>query len=184
MELHPFHGELAVAQPHDDAVVCPGAGLEACGKIPHHQRVVAGGREGIRDAAEDGESVVVDVGGLAVDGELAPRHHGAEGLADRLMAKAHPQDGDHACEAAHQADADAGLVGGTRSGRHHDVRGFALQDLLHRDRVVAVDGDVAGGYLPQVLHQVVGEGIVVVEDQDVGLDAWLRTGDGRRLVRA
>ena len=98
MELHAFQGPGPVAQAHHHPVVGPGRDLRHVGDAVagHDQRMVAGGGEGLRQAAEDRLAVVVDLRGLAVH-ELRRAHHlPAEGLAQGLVAEAHPEERDPA----------------------------------------------------------------------------------------
>src|SRR5262249_30561954 len=105
----------------------------------------------------------------------------AEGLADRLMAETHPEDGRRAREAQYDVDADACVGGRARPGRDHDVRGRHDGDLLERDLVVADDLRVRA-QLAEVLDEVVRERVVVVDDEDHRRDpidfAWAGQGGG------
>src|SRR5690606_26590397 len=64
-----------------------------------------------------------------------------------------------------------------RAGRDHQAvhlaGGQALRNLVHGDLVVAHHGDL-GAELPQVLHDVEGEGVVVVHHQDFDRGAHSR----------
>ena len=66
--------------------------------------------------------------------------------------------------AANHRHRDAGLARRTRARRHDDAGGPEPLDLVRRDRVVPVDLEL-GPELAEVLHQVVGEGVVVVDHQ-------------------
>ena len=62
---------------------------------------------------------------------------------------------------------NARLVGRARAGRNDQVRGGEFVDFLGRDLVVAIHLDVQRGVdLAEPLHQVVGERVVVVDEQD------------------
>ena len=88
----------------------------------------------------------------------------AEGLADALVAEAHAENRHLAGEFLDQRHRDARLVGRARAGRNHDMVGLERRDLLHRDLVVAEYPHLLA-QLAEILHQVVGEGIVVVDHQ-------------------
>src|SRR5271156_6188955 len=66
-----------------------------------------------------------------------------------------------------KGNAYAGFLRGARPGRKDDALGFQVFDLLDGQLVVTGDGHI-GAQFTHVLHQVVGEGIVVVEDKDHG----------------
>ena len=62
---------------------------------------------------------------------------------------------------------DAGLTRRARPRRDDDVARLQGGDLVGRDLVVAIDAHVDGCIqLAQTLHQVVGERIVVIDEQD------------------
>jgi len=67
VELHAFDAQLAVAQAHDDAVGGLGGNFERFRqRFPFHdERVVPCGLEILRQVAEDGLRVVVNVARLA-----------------------------------------------------------------------------------------------------------------------
>src|SRR5436305_6389591 len=66
--------------------------------------------------------------------------------------------------ALHRFEADPGLVGGTGAGRDDHALIVADVQLVDRGVVVAHDLD-RGAELAQVLDQVVGEAVVVVEHE-------------------
>ena len=62
---------------------------------------------------------------------------------------------------------DAGLAGRAGPGRKQDPLRLQGFDFVHGELVVAADIDF-GTQLAQILDEVVGEGVVVVEDEDHG----------------
>ena len=58
-----------------------------------------------------------------------------------------------------------GVLGSTGAGRDQQPVGPELDHLVEGDAVVAVD-DRLGAELPEVLHEVVDERVVVVDDED------------------
>ena len=64
---------------------------------------------------------------------------------------------------------DARFLRRARAGRNDDVARLQLRDLVDGDLVVAKDAQVdVRIHLAQALHEVVGEGIVVVDEKDHG----------------
>ena len=61
--------------------------------------------------------------------------------------------------------ADARFVGGAGAGRQHDAFGAAVQRVAGGDLVIA-DHAHLRPQLPQVMEEVVGEGVVVIDQQD------------------
>src|SRR5690606_13623269 len=139
----------------------------------YHQRVVAGDGEGIGQAGEYSLITVIHRTGLAVHGLAGTHHLAAEGLADALVAEADAQDRQPAGKVLEYRHRYPSLVG--RAGAGGDDYAFGLQrfDLGHAQLIVAHHLDL-GTQLAEVLHQIPGEGIVVVDHQyhAVPLTAW------------
>src|SRR3954452_6135291 len=165
VELHSLGGQLAVADRHHGAVR-PGRALEAVRQVRiDDERVVAPGHERGFEAAEDRPAVVLDRCGLAVD-RLAAHDPSPERLGQRLVAEADAQHG-HA-DARQRGDRrhrHARLVRRARSRRYHRAVRRALDQLLDRGHVVAHHLGLRP-QLAEVLDEVVGERVVVVEHQD------------------
>src|ERR1044071_2218956 len=91
----------------------------------------------------------------------------SERLPDRLMAQTDAEDRYLAREALDERHADArfGRCAGPR--RDDDSVRLPRRDLAERERVVAIHAHVRT-QLAQVLHQVVGEAVVVVDHQQHG----------------
>ena len=109
-------------------------------------------------------SAVVHRPGLAVDGRHAD-HLGPICDADGLVAEAHTQHRDRWTQAPHQLHADPRLLRPRRAGRDDDRVRVERLDLVDGHRVVARDRDI-GADSAQQLHDVVGERVVVVEQED------------------
>ena len=89
----------------------------------------------------------------------------AEGLPDRLMSKADPEDRDVGTCLADEIERDAGFVRRAWSGRHDDRLGRERQNLVDAHLVVTHDLDRAHER-PDQMDEIPGEGIVVVEDEE------------------
>ena len=143
----------------------PGRGLETNGQLGvDDERVVAPYGQRAGQAGEDRAPVVLDRGGLAVDGLVDP--DGApEGLRESLVAETDPKRRDAPLgHPAGDLERDTGLVGGARSGRDHAPLEGVGEQFLDARTVVADRHDLRPE-LPQVLHEVVGEGVVVVDHE-------------------
>ena len=92
-------------------------------------------------------------------------HVAAIGLADALVAQADAQDGRGRAHALDDLQRDTGFVRGARTGRDDDAFRRELLYLVHRQRIIAHHHDLGPQRL-QVLHEVVGEAVVVVEHQE------------------
>src|SRR5271165_1353491 len=124
--------------------------------------MIARGCEGISQFAEDAFGIVMNGAGLAVKQLWCANDLAAESCADCLMAQADAEYGEFSREALDQVDADSRVLGRARTGGNYDAFWFAAGDLFHGNFVVAMHFDIAAQFA-EVLSEVVGEGIVVVE---------------------
>ena len=86
-------------------------------------------------------------------------------VSDRLVAEADAEDRRAAAEAADHLLGDPRVLRPARPGGDHDrLRSGALHGI-RVEGVIAANVHL-GSQLPQVLHEVVGERIVVVDDED------------------
>ncbi len=167
VELDAFDGKLAVAEAHDDAVGGFGGDFEAARQRAafHDERMVARSFEILREAAKNRSAVVVNFAGFAVHDFFRADDFAAERVADGLMAEANAENGNFSGETLDDGHAQAGFARRAGAGRNNDALGTHARDFVESDFVVAADGE----FLPQlaeVLRQVVGEGVVVVEQQE------------------
>ena len=133
-----------------------------------HEAVVARRLERIVEAGEQPLAVVVDHVGLAVHEILGPDDRAAKGLAHRLMAEAHAQQRQLALRAAgsirREMPASVGVHGPgemiTRSG----LRSSSSSTVIWSLRKTWMSSSRID--LAQPLHEVVGERIVVIDDED------------------
>ena len=108
MKLDPLHYILPVPHPHYYAFGCPGSDFETGWKPISfdNQRMVTCCRKGIGQALVDSLAIVMDSGGLAVDGRTSS-NLAAVDRADALMSQAHSQYGDSPAEVPHYLVGDA-----------------------------------------------------------------------------
>src|SRR6185503_7730470 len=101
-----------------------------------------------------------------------PDYLAAEHFDDGLVTEAHTEHRHRSGEGADHVHGNAGVVGRARPGRNAQVGEVSGLRLLHRDGVVAAHVDF-GAEHHEGLHQVVGKGVVVVDQQepDAGLTA-------------
>jgi len=129
------------------------------------QRMVARGGEGIGQLAENILVVVMDLAGFAVKKFWSADNLAAKRHANGLMTEADAEDGKFSGEALDQLDRNARLLRGAGAGRDDDALRLTANNLLHSDLVVAMHFDGATQFA-EVLREVVGERIVVVEKQN------------------
>ena len=90
-----------------------------------------------------------------------PAERGANGL----MAEANPEDRNFSSEALDQLDGNTRFLRRARAGRNHDALRLTANNFFHGNFVVAMHFDLTT-QLAEILREVVGKGIVVVEQQD------------------
>ena len=166
MKLDSVDGQLPVAQAHDLALCRFGADFEAVGEgfAPHQKRMVAGGFKGGGEVCEDSLAVVQDGGGFAVHEAAGADDLSAKDVADALVPEADAEEGHTRPEGADDLVGDPGFLRGTGTRGDADAFGLERFDLGEGDLVVAFDGDLSAQFA-EVLHQVVGEGVVVIDDE-------------------
>ena len=81
------------------------------------------------------------------------------------MPQANAQDRDLPGKVLHQCDGNARFIRGTRTGGNDDLFGRDLRDLCQRDGIVAMHDELCPQF-PEILHEVVREGIVIVDDEN------------------
>src|ERR1700683_1325346 len=81
------------------------------------------------------------------------------------MPQAYPQQRNFPGKPLNERDTDSRLLGTARPGRYYDAFGLELLDLVEADLIVSADQQLLTE-LTEVLRQVVGKGIVVVEEQN------------------
>jgi len=160
---------------HDLAVAAgllgPGSDFEFLGQCfwLNHETVVARGLERVFEAGEEPLPIVMNHVGLAMHEILSPHDRGPKRLAHRLMAEAYAKQRQAAFQPLAAFDRDASLTRRARAGGNDDSLRFAFQDFVNRDLVVAMDFNVERRVdLAQPLHEIVGERVVIIDEQDHG----------------
>src|SRR5262249_20150217 len=94
----------------------------------------------------------------------------AEGLADALQAEAYAENRELTGHLAQERQRDTGLLWRAGAGRDDDRVGMKRADARDVDGVVAPDGQI-GAEFAEILHEVVGEGVVVIDHEQTFLSA-------------
>ena len=185
VELDAPDGEFAVAESHDFAFGGLGGDFEGCGEggALDEERVVARGGEALGHVAEDVGVFVENRRGLPVHEAVGADDAAAIEVADGLVSEADAEDGFLAGEGADHVEGDAGFGGGAGAGGDEDAVGVEREGFGGRDLVVAEDA-LFDAQLTEILDEVEGEGIVVVDDEQHGVgrllssrvDTWVKRG--------
>ena len=167
MELDAPQRALAVGDGHEHAVARARQRLQPPReRLAHAQRVVANGAEFARDPGEQLRAVVQN-------GAEAPVHHlgrvhdlRAFNPADALVPEAHSQQRDVRAVYHLRAETEvARVIGSPWTGRDDDVVEAEALQLAPVHRIVAEHDRLLAVDLRQQLEEVVGEGVVVVDQQ-------------------
>jgi hypothetical protein len=109
-------------------------------------------------------------------GNIRPPHHTAIDIADALVTQTDSQDGNPAPEITDDVIGDAGFEGGTGAGRDDDMTRCHSFYPLQGDAVIA-HGDRLPSQLTQILYQVIGKRVVVINDQNHVIASTATSGD-------
>src|SRR3954469_18403537 len=96
---------------------------------------------------------------------LGPDDVAAVCFSDRLMAEANTKRWYRASPAANDVDGHPGFPRRARTRRQHDGGRRQITNLVDGDRVVALHHEL-GAELAEVLNEVVGERVVIVDDEN------------------
>src|SRR5256712_426135 len=127
--------------------------------------MVARRRKRVRQLPENSLAVVLDLARLAVKKLRGADDSPSERRPDRLMPQANSKNRKLRGEALDEFHGNACLLRRARARRNHDLLRPAAGNLFHGDLVVAVHLHLASQFA-QILRQVVGKRVVVVEQQD------------------
>src|SRR5581483_7839473 len=118
-----------------------------------------------RQIPKDCLAVVGDLAGLAMHEFRRANHLATECGTNRLMSQTHSQQRYLGGESPDQFNADSSLLWSARPRRQKNPVRTHPFHIRHRKSVIAPDYNFFA-QLTQVLHQVVGKGIVVVENEN------------------
>jgi len=168
MELDAFERQRAVAHPHHVALGRERGRAQRVGELVDHQRVIERRQGRVRYAGEDAGTVVAHRGGLAVSGNPGAAHARAEGHTDRLVPETHAEHRHGIGRAAlDHVERGARAIGSAGARRQHHARRAARGERAGGYGVVADHLHVGSERLDE-LDEVVGERVVVVDDEDPG----------------
>jgi hypothetical protein len=183
VELHADNRKLLMANGHNFLLAIRRFGPGRDNKIwiqsirADDETVIARGGERIGEAGEDPLAVVMDLVGLAVHQSFGPDDDATGCLADGLMAKADTQQGNLAHELPDAFHRNARFGGCAGSWRDDQMARFLGGNLVRGDLVVAVDFNLQPRVdLPQPLDEVVGKGVVVIDEEDHATETSVRCG--------
>ena len=182
VKLDSVYGVVLVLQAHDDAVFGFGGDIQRIRQaVPfHNQGMVARGRERGRQVFEHAFSCVQDVGDFAVHGRGCADDPAAENLADALMAETDAEKRDVAVGAGlDKGGADAAVVRIAGAGGNHDAGRAFGQDIPDADLIVSVDAHILP-QVAQILDEVVGEAVIIVDQGDAHGFVYDAGMDGRQ----
>src|SRR5579883_268490 len=164
MELYSFDWIDAVFESHNQSIFRRRGDLQFGRerRALDDEAVIAVGLERLWEPVEDASALVMHQRRFAMDGFGGADHASPIDLADCLVSQADAQGGDASAKGRDQLARNAGLGGRTGSGRDHNVGWLHLLYLFKRHFVIAPHLYL-GSQFAQVLIQVVGKAIVIVQ---------------------
>src|ERR687887_2791856 len=93
-----------------------------------------------------------------------PNNLTAEGCADTLVAQTNAENRYTLSKATNDIAGDARLLGCAGTGRNKDFIRMQSLDFIQRDFIIPKDLHI-GAQLAEIMEQIVGEGIVVVDEK-------------------
>ena len=167
VELHAPHRARAVFERHHHPLVGPRRHATLRTELADdRQRVVAHNREVLRDAVEQAAAVVANPAQPSVHHHRRAPHDPVQQLAQTLMAQTHAEHGD--LSGAQDVRAHAEVVPALRAsrpGRDDDRVEVPARERAPGDDVVADHDRLLAGGRRQHVEDVVGVGVVVVDQQ-------------------
>src|SRR6266849_395701 len=167
MKLHAFHLVLPVPQSHDDPVFRLRGNLQLRRQrfSLHNQRMISRCRKRICQLAKHSLAVVLNLAGLPVKKFGRADYFPAKRRTDRLVSQANTQNRKLPAQFLDKLHGNPCLLRRARPGRDHDAFRLSLHNLLDGNLVVAMHLNLAT-QLAQILRQVVGKRVVVVQQQN------------------
>jgi hypothetical protein len=180
MKLDAMQRPSSMSDAHDFAFRSPGADDEI-GIMERlaldDQAVVASRFKRIRQTAKDASFVVMDrrclaVHDAAIANDLAPEH-----MANALVSKTNSERRHQGREAFEDFVRDAGFFRSAWAGRNDQMAWLQSRDVVRLDLVIAHDAHIQSCVdLAKPLHEVVGKGVVVIDQQNhllhFGFEIW------------
>jgi hypothetical protein len=167
MKLHTFQLMLSVSQSHDDAIRRFRRDRQfARQRFPlHDQRMITRCRKRLRQLPENPLVVMMDFAGLPMKQFRRPNDFPSKGSTQRLVSQANSKNRKSSRQPLNQFNRNPCFQRRARPRRNHDSLRFASSDFFDGNLVVAMHFHFAA-QLSQILGQVVGKRIVVVEQQN------------------
>src|SRR5712692_5077455 len=153
-----------MAESHDGAVggFCGDFELFGQALAFDDERMVTRRGEALGEVPEDRLPVVDDFAGLAMKEFRRAHDFSAKGGANGLVPQAHAEDGDFSGKPLDYLHGDARLLRGAGTRRDDNLFRAASGNFVRGNFVVAAHLDIAA-QLAEILREVVGEGVVVVQ---------------------
>ncbi len=166
MELDAENRQFPVRETHDLTFLGPGRDFQASRQgVPLHDEGMV--PRCLKWAGQSGENIfpiVVDRRGLAVHETVRADDIAAVHLSDALVSEADAKDRDFAAEMPDRFAADSRFRRRAWTRRNHDAFRSERCDFRNRDLVIPPHDDIRSQFA-KVLDEVVGERIVVIDDE-------------------
>lgn len=172
MELDAFQGIFAMANSHQHPITKTMGRGDKTGReglFSDDERMISRRCKGVWETLIDSLSIMEDLARLAMHQGLGPYDLPSEGLSDRLMPETDSENRNPPCKRLDRCDRDSGLIRRTGARGDHDMGGMHRFDLRNRNRVIPKDPDFCPEGAER-LHEVIGERIVIIDDENHASD--------------
>lgn len=178
MKLDPLDGQPLVPKPHHFAIILGGRRDQeslrdrvAIGA----QRVISDRLKRVRHPGKESLAIVFDRTRFSVPHQSRTVHCGSADVGDRLVPEANAKERHIEARPSFKRgpgdiQADARFAGSAGAWREKNSSRSQGRDALQVDLVVPTDDNLCPA-LPEVLDQVIGEAIEIVDDEDHGLSS-------------
>ncbi len=167
MELDPPERKGAVTESHDFAFGCLCGDFQAVGQTltAYEQAVVSGRLEGIGKPLKEILGVMKDRGGLPVHQTSCTDNFTTINITHALVTQADSENRHLACKVADHIAADSRFLRGAWPWGDADALRRHRLNLGESDLIITPHQRI-GTELSEILDEVVGEGIVIIDDED------------------
>jgi len=170
MKLYAPNRELPVTDAHDLMILRGGGDCQAFGQgiTLNHEGVVTGGWKFLRHILKNILVVMTDLRGFPVHQLIGPNNFPAEGLPDRLVAEANAKERNLSRPSFDCLQADARTIWIAGTGRNDQPVEFFKFEIVNTDCIIT-HHFLLCPQLAKILDNVVGEGIVIIDDEKAHL---------------
>lgn len=181
MELDPEDWPRLALQSHDFTIIRPGGDNQVvwqAGPIDG-KAMIARGDKGIGHATEHTRIGMMYLACLAVHQGLGAHHLASKGLTNGLVAETNAEDRQVGWRMRDEVQTYPGVIRRAGPGRQQNALRSHPQSLFDTEGIITIDAGLRT-QLVQIMNEVVGKAVIVIDDEDHGLPLERFRGHGNR----